>query len=356
MKSGSVFSKSEQFQTAIELEIRPSCHCSRISQVSMKVSLPLALAAAIEQRLEGVSRKELAARAQAFSEAYRGGGTSRSLATEHDILAYLVARLPATYAAVRAAFEQVREALPEFAPQSLRDVGAGPGAASWAALNTWPKIGAATLLDHNAPFLTVAQALAIEHPVLSRASVVTGDVASAAPPADLVVASYVLAELPEPRAADLARQLFETATHVLMLVEPGTPAGFARVRAAREALVAAGAHVVAPCTHGKPCPMQAPDWCHFSQRLPRSRDHMIAKDASVPFEDERYSYIAVSREAPPPANRARIIAPPKENKAGLTIPICDENGLHRGVILKRDRFVFDMMRKAKWGDVILSEE
>jgi ribosomal protein RSM22 (predicted rRNA methylase) len=102
--------------------------------------------------------------------------------------------------------------------------------------------------------------------------------------------------------------------------------------------------------------MQAPDWCHFSQRLPRSRDHMIAKGADVPFEDERYSYVAVSRERPPQANRARIVAAPQETKAGLTLPLCDERGLHTGVINKRDRMVFNLLRRARWGDVIASEE
>jgi hypothetical protein len=42
--------------------------------------------------------------------------------------------------------------------------------------------------------------------------------------------------------------------------------------------------------------MSGNDWCHFSQRLPRSRDHMLLKDADVPFEDERYSYVVVTRE------------------------------------------------------------
>jgi ribosomal protein RSM22 (predicted rRNA methylase) len=323
----------------------------------MNAALPEELAAAIEQRLEGVSRKDLAGRAQAFSETYRGGGTSRGLKEEHDILAYLVARLPATYAAVRAALEQVRETLPDFAPASLRDVGAGPGAASWAAIDTWPDIAEATLLDHNVPFLAMARALAATHPgVLSKAAFTTGDIAAVAAPADLVVTSYVLAELPEARAADLARHLFESTAQVLLLVEPGTPAGFARICAAREALIAAGAHVVAPCTHDKPCPMRAPDWCHFSQRLPRSRAHMIVKDAEVPFEDERYSYVAVSREKPREANRARIIAEPQETKVGLTLPLCDEHGLHAGVINKRDRVVFNLLKKARWGDVIASEE
>src|SRR6185312_7664120 len=104
---------------------------------------------------------------------------------------------------------------------------------------------------------------------------------------------YVLAELREEAVAATARHLWSMATGMLVLIEPGTPAGFARIRAARAALIAAGAHVAAPCTHNKNCPMQGDDWCHFSVRLARSRDHLIAKAARVPFEDERYAYIAV---------------------------------------------------------------
>ncbi len=83
---------------------------------------------------------------------------------------------------------------------------------------------------------------------------------------------------------------------------------------------------------------------------------MLAEDAQVPFEDERYSWVALSRESPPPGNRARIIAAPVEDKAGITFPLCDDHGLHKGTILRRDRAVFNLMRKAGWGDVIVSED
>ncbi len=324
----------------------------------MNVSLPAELAAAIEQRLEGVSRKELAIRAEAFSLVYRSGGTSRSLSEDADILAYLVARLPATYAAVSAAFEAVRETVPDFAPQTFLDAGAGTGAASWAAIGAWPSLAYVTMLDHNVRFLAMARHLAQASERLAKADIVEGDLATAKarPACDLVTASYVLSELAEIRAAQVARDLWSVTSGLLVLVEPGTPAGFARIRAAREALVGEGAHVAAPCTHDNACPMEAPDWCHFSQRLPRSRDHMKAKDANVPFEDERYSYIALIRAPVPAANRARIIAPPEEDKAGITFPICDDRGLHRGVILRRDRAVFEMLRKAGWGDTIVSED
>jgi ribosomal protein RSM22 (predicted rRNA methylase) len=133
------------------------------------------------------------------------------------------------------------------------------------------------------------------------------------------------------------------------LIEPGTPAGFARIRAARAALIAAGAHVAAPCTHDATCPMSGKDWCHFSQRLPRSRDHMLLKDANVPFEDERYCYVVVTRDGV--ASGARILAPPLEEKPGLTFKLCDGSGLRAQFVARRDKDAFRRARKLGWGDL-----
>jgi ribosomal protein RSM22 (predicted rRNA methylase) len=102
--------------------------------------------------------------------------------------------------------------------------------------------------------------------------------------------------------------------------------------------------------------MQAPDWFHFSRRLQRSRAHMQTKDAQVPFEDERYSYFAASRTPPPAVNRARIIAQPIETRAGIGFPLCDDRGLHTANVNRRDRAIYNLLRKAKWGDTILSED
>ena len=105
----------------------------------MNPALPPALKARSTALLEGVSRKELAARAAAISESYRAGGTSAvTVADELSVLAYIFSRLPATYAVAVAVFATLREAAPDFVPKSFLDVGAGPGTASWAAADGPP--------------------------------------------------------------------------------------------------------------------------------------------------------------------------------------------------------------------------
>jgi ribosomal protein RSM22 (predicted rRNA methylase) len=308
---------------------------------------PPELTAALDQMLDGVSRKDLALRAEKMSAAYRTGASSGGIINAADALAYAVARMPATFAACAAVFARLAEAMPDLSPTSLRDVGAGPGTAAWAAQAQWPGIAAITLLDHNPALRALAQKLADAQRV--DAQTIAGDLGMGMPQADLVVASYVLAEQPENQAAAIAADLWRDA-QTLVLIEPGTPAGFARIRAARAALIDAGAHVAAPCTHDNMCPMAGDDWCHFSRRLPRSRDHMALKGASVPFEDERYAYVAMTRE-PVERHVARILSTPLESKPGLTFKLCEADGLRSAFVGTRDKENYRRVKKRGWGNL-----
>jgi ribosomal protein RSM22 (predicted rRNA methylase) len=309
---------------------------------------PPELTAGLEALLEGVPRKDLAAAARKMSAGYRQGETSAPIATPLQAAAYAVARMPATFAACTAVFARLAEVMPAFVPQSLLDVGAGTGAASWAAISEWPDIASVTMLDRNPALRALARRLADRGPLVT-AEILAGDLSSEKPRADLVAASYVLAEFPQDQAASVARDLWQSTQSALALIEPGTPDGFARIRAARAALVEVGAHVAAPCTHDNDCPMRDGDWCHFSQRLSRSRDHMLLKDATVPFEDERYCYVVVTREKV--AHGARILAPPLETKPGLTFKLCDETGLRAQFVASRDKDEYRRVRKRAWGDL-----
>jgi ribosomal protein RSM22 (predicted rRNA methylase) len=245
-------------------------------------------------------------------------------------------------------FARIDEVMPAFAPQSLLDVGAGTGAASWAAIARWPDIASLTMLDRNPALRALARKLA-DLGSMRNANILQGELEAEKPKADLVVASYVLAEQRKDQIGLVARDLWQCAQGALALVEPGTPEGFDRIRTARSALIELGAHVVAPCTHDRVCPIQGRDWCHFSQRLARTRDHMMLKQASVPFEDEHYSYIVVAHKKV--SQGARILSPPLGTKPGLTFKLCDAEGLHAHFVGARDKEQFRRVRKLAWGDL-----
>jgi ribosomal protein RSM22 (predicted rRNA methylase) len=324
----------------------------------MSPDLPGALRAALDRALEGVPRKGLAERAQRTSEAYRAGKPSSGVVRDaDDALAYALTRLPATYAACAMALAEVARRAPGFAPASLLDAGAGTGAASWAASAVWPGLASVTWLDASPPFLALAQQLAADGPSALRAAEPRrGNLTAAGPwpQADLVVASYALAEIAPDLQASTIVELWGACEGVLALVEPGTPAGYARILAARTALIVAGATILAPCPHQAACPLLGEDWCHFSVRLPRSRDHRLAKGAEVPFEDERFSYLVAARPgiaAAPP--EPRVLAPLRIAKPGIALKLCGLDGQveHRHVP-KRDKPAYAVARRLGWGDTL----
>lgn len=323
----------------------------------MSADLPPALRAAIDRELAGASRRDLAERTAATTAAYRAGRTSAAaIKGRDDALAYALARLPATYAAVAAVLAEAQRMAPDFAPASLLDAGSGPGGGSWAAAEAWPSLARIAWLDASAPFLDLAARLAAEGPpTLRHADTRRGDLtAGGFPRAELVLASYALAEIAPAAQAQVATSLWEACEGVLALVEPGTPAGYARILAARDGLIAAGARILAPCPHQAACPLTAPDWCHFSVRLSRSRDHRLAKGAEVNFEDEKFAYLLAARphlvaETPSP----RVLYRPKVGKPGIDLKLCTETGaLEHRFVARRDKPAYARARRLDWGDAL----
>ncbi len=315
--------------------------------------LPAWIAAALQSKLENVSRNDLRERAQAISNAYRAGASSDLIRSDLDALAYAVVRLPATYAAVRAALTHTMEMVPDFAPQSLVDIGCGPGTAAWAALDAWRSVSHATLIDRNPRLLELARQL--RHPHQGGIDFVQGEMAKTAgttPKADVVMASYALTEIPAAALSGILGALWDRAGKMLVIVEPGTVAGFQRILAYRDLLLAQGARILAPCSHESLCPLVSNErWCHFGVRLPRSRDHLIVKDADVPFEDEKFSYLVAARDLGS-AWGHRVLATPRVSKAAVTLSLCAPERVDERSIERRQKDAYRAAKRLDWGDLI----
>lgn len=324
----------------------------------MDAALPEALRAAIDRRLEGQGRAGLAQRAQALSEGYRGGRASSALVRgEADALAYALTRTPATYAAARRALEEVLALRPDLAVSSLLDAGAGPGGGGWAAIDALPGLSAVIRLDHSPAFLDLAEDLAAAGPApLASAARLRADLADPAlspPQADLVLAAYALTEIPAAALPGVVGRLWSATRGLFLVVEPGSPEAWRRGLEIRTRLIAAGARLVGPCPHEAACPLAAPDWCHFAQRLPRGREHRLAKGGAAPFEDEKFFWLAFERAGPVSAGRApaRIIAPPRPGKPGVRLRLCQPDGrIENADIPRRDKAAFARARRLGWGE------
>lgn len=321
------------------------------------MELPPVLRQAVDTALEGVALADLKRASSLLSRRYRAETRDGRLHISDELaaMAYLAARLPATYAAVRASLESAAEICPDFAPQSMLDVGAGPGTALWAARDCWPQLQKATMIEASPAIRAVGTALARNSGFASldwRA----GDVVKQRPDfpgADLVTIAYVLDELAPDERADLLKRLWSAARQMLVVVEPGTPAGWQRIVDARAALIAEGAFIAAPCMHQSACPLAAPDWCHFSRRVARSRIHRMTKDADVPWEDEKFIYLAAVRQ-PVARAKARVIAPVRAGSGKVSIKLCHDDGTaDERLVTKRDGDFFRWARRADWGDAYL---
>ncbi|BAM03020.1 small ribosomal subunit Rsm22 family protein [Phycisphaera mikurensis] len=324
----------------------------------MRYELPIQLQDFLGAELLGVSRIGLRERAQRLSERYRAQSGSGSIVEPDDALAYAVVRMPGTFAATRAAAERAAEALPGFAPATLLDAGAGPGATTRACRAVWPSIRDATLLDHN-PHLLAFAARSFSHGGDDAARTAAGRLPQALAvqqEADLVVAGYVLNELAPADRAETLDRLWSLTRGVLLLVEPGTSAGSARLLEDRARLIGLGARVVAPCSHAGRCPLLEHErWCHFAQRLPRSRAHRDVKGVDAAFEDEKYGYLAFSRGPAVPAPDAvglRILATPRVTKGEVTMPVCTPDRPEQLVIRRHQKAAYKHAKKLAWGDAV----
>jgi ribosomal protein RSM22 (predicted rRNA methylase) len=299
------------------------------------VQLPPEIRRAIEERAEAVGLAALKRAASALSEAYRTSGRAPQLPDAQRVAAYLVTRMPATYAA---AYSVLRE-LPTLGVSRVLDIGAGTGAASLAARQFFP--GAQiTMLERDRAFADTARAW------LPEAEIRQEDAARASLPRhDLVIAAYSLGEV----GAGAARRLWEAAEVALVVIEPGTPRGFALVRSVRDDLIGAGAHVAAPCPGSGACPVVKPDWCHFAARVERSSLHRRAKGGELGYEDEKFSYVAMTR-SPVETARARVVRHPQHQPGLIVLETCTAEGLRTERVAKRDKEAFRRARKAGWGD------
>ncbi|MFL0249406.1 small ribosomal subunit Rsm22 family protein [Clostridium neuense] len=318
------------------------------------MELPIELKLAMENQLVGIKHNELMEDAKTLSKKYRteSGHGKRLLTESKEAVAYSVVRMPATYGAVYSALNYTLD-LVDCDIKSLLDVGAGTGAASWAA-DSLVNLHSVVCLERESAMREIGQKMMSQGTnILKNAKWVEYDLTAGDIPekADLVIASYVLNELNDSERIKAADKLWKAANKIALIIEPGTPVGYSHLKKIREYLLSKGAHVVAPCPHENSCPLEKEDWCHFTCRVQRSKLHRQLKEGEAPYEDEKFAYLAVAREKYRNA-AARILRHPIVGKGRITLDVCAVDGVKKVNIFKRDGDLYKKARKSQCGDEI----
>lgn len=322
------------------------------------MELPFELSTAIEEQLAFIPVKKLSALVAKLSEDYRSGkilGREPYIRTYEEALAYMAFRLPATFAAAYFVMSQVKGRLPDLSPNTLLDVGAGPGTAMWAATMVWPELERITLIERDQNMIDIGKKLAKYASLHSirEAEWIKADVMGEwnVPKHDVVIASYVLNELPPQSIGSFILKLWESTASILIFIEPGTPAGFSLIRQVRERLLGEGASIAAPCPHSSSCPVAEDDWCHFSQRLNRTRLHRQIKGGTLSYEDEKFSFVCLSR-IPGVDIKGIVVRHPQIRKGHVYLKLCTPEGIVNATITRKDKEKFKEARKLEWGSIV----
>jgi ribosomal protein RSM22 (predicted rRNA methylase) len=310
---------------------------------------------AIEEQISKLKLTQLTQASQELSARYRSHQKHNHafITSDEHRMAYLATRMPATFAAVSHVLHQVKKRIPQLNLKSFLDAGAGPGTGMWAAAEQFGAFQTITCIEKDRQLIEMGKKLAVKSPILSKAHWQVADLEKGITvlPHDLILMSYAIGELKESVWPELLRQLWDKTNQLFIVIEPGTPVGFQRIRLIRDQLIAMGGCVAAPCPHQQICPMSGNDWCHFSERVQRSHAHRVAKSADLGYEDEKFSYLVVTKEKFS-VGLPRIIRHPQKRPGYVELQLCTQQGLANQIISKKHKEEYREAKKADWGSTI----
>ena len=316
------------------------------------MDIPQELKEQIEKIITGLKHKNIIEESQSISKKYRqNDGKGKKLVTKQiEAIAYAISRMPATYCAVYSVFSKVLKNCNNEI-KTVLDIGAGTGAATWA-IKEFVNPQKIICLEREQAMREIGKQLMynnLENVEWKEFDLISDNINEKA---DLVVTSYVINELSEENRRKAIEKMWEATNQLLVIIEPGTPEGFKHINEARELLLAKNGNIVAPCSHNGKCPINTnEDWCGFYTRVTRSGIQRQAKKGELGYEDEKFSYIAFSKE-PVVGEQARILRHPQINSGYVKVKLCTTNGIEEKTFSKKDGEVYKKIKKLDAGDTI----
>lgn len=318
------------------------------------MKIPDLLESAIKQETQGIKIAELREIAQNLSNRYmnekRAGQTL--LSKEKEALAYSIMRMPATFCAVTTTLKHTLDIASNCNIETVLDIGAGTGAATWA-INEILNPKEIICLEREAAMRNVGQTLMKYNEDMRKVEWIDADITNfqITKGADLIIASYMINELKQEERKNAIKKILNLDSKIILIIEPGTPEGFKNIKEIQKIALDNSAYIIAPCTSQETCKLPEDDWCHTTVRVERNKTHKLLKSGAAPYEDEKFSYIAISKENFGTAE-SRILRHPQIETGKITLKLCTNGKIEEKITTKKDKELFKQAKKKKCGDSI----
>ena len=288
--------------------------------------------------------------------AYQSPSRRNTYVNDHSMAAlYMIARGRSIMGVVEKIITQDLEVFSNV--ESVVDFGGGPGTFLFA-ISKFKTLSKYTNVERSDSFIGIMNVLVEEFLSSSTTNTHVDSISSNylkpgsqdIPTSDLCVFSYTLCERDNSLAclSDLVEH-----SNMVLIIEPGTPSGFKNIIQARDKLIEKGFGTIAPCTVSNGfCPLRdsESDWCHFVERVDRSRIQRHLKNGVLGYEYEKYSYLLMSKNSIH-SDGKRIISRPNYTKHSISFDICSEKNSHIVITKKENKSEFKIVKKSIRGDL-----
>ncbi len=250
-------------------------------------------------------------------------------------------------------------------PNSLAEFGSGVGPGGLAASQLGTK--RVTLLDHSREKLQqsarIYAASGSSSPQIQVADLRTETYSGT--PVNMALFSFSLAELsrsipgnPMRNSLALLSNALEKVSEEghLLILEAGTKSGAHFVQDLRDNLPG-GLEIVGPCASQPKCPMDEPDWCHFTWPIsPGSATSRIAARAKRNLDRVHSSWLLIKKTKTKSASKHwRLLEKRPAGKAKIQARCCTPDGLITLTTLKRNKTHYKWWDEVEVGAALRSE-
>ncbi|MBC7475534.1 MAG: rRNA methyltransferase [Candidatus Sericytochromatia bacterium] len=322
------------------------------------MELPYYIKKTIEDELSNHHLSDISNARKSLTNDYRNkkDRPDRFINSKEEIVAYLAVRLPATYAVFASIIKKVAPFIDTNDFTSLLDLGSGSGTVMYAMIDFFLELNNITLIERDKFLIEKGKSISnnSDYQQLKQANWICQDLKNISniKKHHVVTSSYVLNEIENNKKEAFINEAWDKTEKMFILVEPGTPQGFNNIKNARSQIIDLGGKIIAPCPSQNICPIIENDWCHFSQRVQRTKYQRLLKEGTESYEDEKFSYIvslkdySVSKD-----DLSRIIRHPQIHKGHIDLKLCTEKGLNEITISKKENELYKKARKIEWGDL-----